>query len=127
MTFIVSRSRADSAMSGSVPFDQAGTLQRLGNDRALYADLVKFFLEDSKDLFNQLQTQMNAEDADGVGRASHALRGICANFGASEAVDLCWTIERRVGVGDWREVRTAAGQLDAGLKRLRLALEKSIA
>ncbi|MGC3967338.1 MAG: Hpt domain-containing protein [Pirellulales bacterium] len=114
-------------MPGSAPFDQAGTLQRLGNDRGLYADLVRFFLEDSKDLFAQVQNHTAAEDAEAANRASHALRGICANFGANEAVNLCWTIERRSGVGDWREVSGAVKQLDGALKRLCTALERSIA
>lgn len=114
-------------MSGAAPYDHAGTMNRLGGDAGLYTDLVRFFVEDSRDLFGKVQTAAAAEDADGVQRASHALRGICANFGAEESINLCWTIERRAGVGDWREVRGAVSQLETAVKRLRTALEKSIA
>ncbi len=127
MTFIVSRLRADAAMPASVSFDHEGTLRRLGGDTGLYKDLVGFFLEDSADLFQQLQIATAGEDVAATERASHSLRGICANFGAGEAINLCWTIERRAGVGDWHEVRAAQSQLDGALKRLRLALQKSIA
>lgn len=126
MSFIVSRLRADAAMSASVSFDQEGSLRRLGGDTGLYKDLVGFFLEDSADLYRQLQNATSGEDVAATERASHSLRGICANFGAGEAINLCWTIERRAGVGDWHEVRAAQSQLDGALKLLRLALQKSI-
>ncbi len=127
MTFIVSRLRAGAAMPASVSFDHEGTLRRLGGDTTLYKDLVGFFLEDSADLYRQLQSATVDENVTETERASHSLRGICANFGAGEAINLCWTIERRAGVGDWHEVRNAQSQLDGALKRLRLALQKSIA
>lgn len=113
-------------MSVSVLFDHEGTLRRLGGDTGLYKDLVGFFLEDSVELFRQLQVATAGEDVVATERASHSLRGICANFGAGEAINLCWMIERRAGIGDWREVHAAQSQLEDALNRLRTALRESI-
>lgn len=127
MNSIVSQLRADAAMSVSVLFDHEGTLRRLGGDAGLYKDLVGFFLEDSVELFRQLQVATAGESVIATERASHSLRGICANFGAGEAINLCWMIERRAGIGNWCEVHTAQSQLEDALDRLRTALRESIA
>ena len=113
-------------MSTTQTYDEAGTVERLGGDRQLFQDLVRFFLEDSQEITAKLEERCAANDSTGTERAAHSLRGICSNFGAKEVVDLCWVVERRSLVEDWREVNGAMAQLRDAVIRLRSALQAKL-
>ena len=64
-------------------FDLNATLRRLGGDTGLLADLIRVYAEDSPDLLRRLSSGIENRQFDQVRRAAHSLRGLAANFGAT--------------------------------------------
>ena len=71
-------------------FDLEKTLRRLDGNQELYQDLIRFFLEDSPVLLDRLRQGYREQDAQLVERAAHTLKGLAANFGASQPWKLLW-------------------------------------
>ena len=72
------------ALGGNSPvFDVQGSLQRLGGDKGLLADLIQFYDQDSPALLERLRMGVQTKCAEDVRYAAHALRGLVANFGAA--------------------------------------------
>jgi CheY-like chemotaxis protein len=74
-------------------FDLPGTLKRLGGDRALLAELVRMFKEDSPLIFNRLIAGAEAQRSGQIKHAAHKLRGLASNFGDSELTNTLQKIE----------------------------------
>jgi CheY-like chemotaxis protein/HPt (histidine-containing phosphotransfer) domain-containing protein len=68
--------------------DYRGTLRRLDGNEQLFNDLCRFFLEDVPGVLAKLRASLGREDAEGVERAAHSAKGLVANFGAKEAIEL---------------------------------------
>jgi HPt (histidine-containing phosphotransfer) domain-containing protein len=103
-------------------FDYTDTLQRLGGDAELYADLVRFFLEDSAELLQRLQLKVSDNDLRGTEHCAHSLKGLCANFGAHRATSAAFALEEAARGGQTDAIPQAARELEAAVTALRSAL-----
>lgn len=111
-------------MSATEVFDYRGTLERLGGDAGLFAELVRFYLEDTGDLLQKARDAAQQGDATTLARAAHSLKGLSSTFGGREAVDLAWRIEQSAMLGDLTHAPVA--ELEEAVKRLSEALKRQL-
>jgi len=83
---------ADSAADTAV-IDYRGAMQRLGGDTELFRELVRMVSEDAPGLVEVMWQCLDTADAAELLRAAHSLKGLAANFGASEVVDRARRLE----------------------------------
>jgi two-component system sensor histidine kinase/response regulator len=73
--------------------DFSASLQRLGGDKKLLRELIKFFLEDFPALIHAVRAGLAQGDWPKVQRAAHSLKGLSANFTAGPAVQALQAVE----------------------------------
>ncbi len=129
------RGRTDQTISESRPaepseanperraaFDLEAALARLGNDRAFFANLVEFFVEDYPQLLGQIRSALQAQDAPAVAHAAHSLKGLVANFDAHPTVRVVSRMEKAGFDNDLTTVAVLMESLEHELVRLLNAL-----
>jgi two-component system sensor histidine kinase/response regulator len=91
-----------------------------------YADvagrLVDLFVRSTPPLLTELRTAVERDDARGIRRAAHTLKGSCQNVGASFMADLCRALE-----AGHAEPRRVLDQLDFALARTEATIRRRIA
>jgi PAS domain S-box-containing protein len=119
--------RAGSAPADSDPaFDTKDVLARVEGDRALLAELVDIFREESPRLLSEIRQAMAAHDMKGVERTAHTLRGSVGSFGARAAAQAAHMLEitGRDGVppteGQYLELERELHRLDRDLSQLEI-------
>ncbi len=90
--------------SGDQRVDYRGLLRRLGGNEQLFYDLRRFFLEDVPGVLDKLQGALDQHNSEGVEQAAHSLKGLVANFGAREAMNLASELQT---IGRQRELERA--------------------
>ncbi len=103
--------------------DYRGTLRRLGGNRALFGDLVRFCLEDAPVVLAALAGALDRRDPPGVERAAHSLKGLVANFGAKDAALWAADLQRLGHEGDLSGATAIYEQLEREVHLLRRELE----
>jgi two-component system, sensor histidine kinase and response regulator len=103
-------------------FDADATLKRLGNDNQLFGDLLGFFLEDYPVLLDRLRQGLADRDFAAVALAGHSLKGLAANFDASEVVGAAAAIEKAGQDGDFEAANRSLETLGSEISRLHDAL-----
>ncbi len=63
-------------------FDKTDFLQRVEGDLELAKQLGEMFLEDARETMGVLRDRIGENDADGIMRAAHSLKGASANLSA---------------------------------------------
>ena len=71
----------------------------------------------------ELGTSLEANDAKGVERAAHSLKGLVANFGAKEATSLAGELQRCGRNGELDDVAHLFQRLETEVNLLRRELE----
>lgn len=104
--------------------DRRGTLRRLGGNEQLYQDLVRFFLEDAPTVLAELGTSLERDDAKVAERAAHSLKGLVANFGAKEAIQLAAELQHMGHEGDLTTAGRVYQRLQTEVNLLRRELEE---
>jgi HPt (histidine-containing phosphotransfer) domain-containing protein len=74
-------------------FDRQAALRRLDGDVELFEMLVEVFLQDSVQLLGELEDAAACGDLRSVERAAHSLKGLAANFDATQARDAAFALE----------------------------------
>jgi DNA-binding response OmpR family regulator len=69
------------------------SLERLGDDKELFRDLVTFFFEDYPVLQDEMHSSLIRQDWLTLQRTSHSLKGLAANFSASRTQRVLQEIE----------------------------------
>jgi two-component system, sensor histidine kinase and response regulator len=103
-------------------YELDNSLRRLGGDRDLFCDLIRFFLEDSPKLLDQLRSALVKQDGKSATHASHTLKGLAANFTARRAVDAADRVERLAAHKAFSDAEQAAVELQQRIEELRSAL-----
>lgn len=103
--------------------DRDGALKRMGGDVQLFQDMVQFFIEDAPGLLTEMDTANASGDAENVARAAHSLKGLAANFGATDAIEAAQTLEKQVKASGLAETDAAFANLHREMQRLLTALE----
>jgi len=87
----------------SAIYDYTGSLHRMGDDPGLFEEMAGLLRADAPALLDAVQTAHQQGDAPRLERASHTLKGLAANFGASRAV------MPRPKSNDWQSTANPAG------------------
>jgi HPt (histidine-containing phosphotransfer) domain-containing protein len=85
------------------------------------------FLESTPPLLNDMRRGIAAGDAGSVSRIAHRLRGSMANFGADEAVEAAFRLEKMGAEGDLTGADAACETLIEGYEALRAGLDRLLA
>ena len=104
----------------STIYDHDGSMLRMGNDEALFREMVGLLKTDAPQWFGALSTAHAERDMAKLQRAAHTLKGLAANFGASRAVNAAAEMERLA------KLRQTAG-MDSALSELKESLDELIA
>jgi two-component system, sensor histidine kinase and response regulator len=75
-------------------FDEAALLERVDGNLDIAIRLAAAFISESSGLLKQLEEALSKGDAKAANFAAHALKGAMSNFGAKEAVDVAFSIEK---------------------------------
>ena len=103
-------------------YDRAATLKRLGNDEELFRDMIAYFMDDYPRLLDQLRLGLLEDDARGVERSAHSLKGLASNCGSGPAARAASLVEDIGREGRLPEAAEAVERLVSELHRLRDAL-----
>jgi HPt (histidine-containing phosphotransfer) domain-containing protein len=98
--------------------NRALALSRVGGDEDLLREIAGLFLDDYPNLVAKIQEALQSNDARGLERASHSLKGSVANFGAEPAYQAALELERIGRSNDLANARAAYEKLDASLQSL---------
>ena len=96
------------------------------SDPTLFDQLVQAFLKDAPERIARLKMALGRSDADGVFAASHSLKGISANIGATQLAE---TANRLQVLAHRKELRAAAalvGEIEEDFARARQFLEAGV-
>ncbi|MGC4006540.1 MAG: response regulator [Pirellulales bacterium] len=85
-------SMAETTPVGKI-LDMNATLERLGGDKRLLGDLVRFFFEDFPSILDEIRTSLTKHDWPRLERAAHSLKGLAANFSAEKAQRVLQSLE----------------------------------
>jgi HPt (histidine-containing phosphotransfer) domain-containing protein len=116
---------ADNA--GESAFEDRVLRDRFDGDLDLLRLVAATFLESSPPLLHDMRQAIVAGDAGSVSRIAHRLRGSLANFGADEAVEAAFRLERMGAEGDLAGADAACETLMEGYETLRIGLERLVA
>ncbi len=67
----------------AIPEKFHGALQRMGNDAVLFCEMISMYCDDFPQLFEELQTEVAAENWETAGHHAHRLKGLVYSFGTS--------------------------------------------
>ena len=98
--------------------NRALALSRVGGDEDLLREIAGLFLDDYPQLVVKIQESLAANDANGLERASHSLKGSVANFGAEPAYQAALELERMGRSNDLTQARAAYRRLEESLHSL---------
>ena len=99
--------------------DYAGALSRVGDDKALLAELAAMFVEEYPNLLNQVRCGLREGNGPAVNASAHQLKGLLAQFGANRARDAAFSVETAGRAGDLHEASESFTELEYLMERLR--------
>jgi HPt (histidine-containing phosphotransfer) domain-containing protein len=102
--------------------DIAGTLSRFGGDESLFADMVRFVLDDAPPLYTKLRAAVETDDRAAIQMHAHALKGLIASCGGVRAANAAQRIESAVRSGAASETISLLESLGHELDQLEQAL-----
>jgi len=109
--------------------DRAAVLARLDGDEELLAELAGLFIQESPKRLWAIQQAIEQDDAQGLERAAHALKGSVGNFVIPTAVRAAQTLETMGREGNLAAADTAYAVLQeeiAGLVQVLQRLESEV-
>ncbi len=98
-------------------------LARLGDDEELLRNMIGYFLEDAPGLREQLSAAINDQNAEEATRLTHSLKGLCANFEATNASQIAERTEAACRDNQLSVASDGLPILDRELKALSTALQ----
>jgi PAS domain S-box-containing protein len=109
--------------------DRAAVLARLDGDEEQLAELAGLFIQESPKLLSAIQQAIEQDDAQGLERAAHALKGSVGNFVIPTAVKAAQTLETMGREGNLAAADTAYAVLQeeiAGIVQVFQRLESAV-
>ena len=109
--------------------DRAAVLARLDGDEEQLAELAGLFIQESPKLLSAIQQAIEQDDAQGLERAAHALKGSVGNFVIPTAVKAAQTLETMGREGNLAAADTAYAVLQeeiSGIVQVFQRLESAV-
>jgi len=108
--------------------DLQAALKRLGGNVELLREMIGFYLEDYQTLLQRIASAADSGDPTSLSRHVHSLKGLAANFDATEVIEATKsvTLAARAGFGraPLQEIDLLARAAEALAERLQRALEE---
>jgi len=119
--------RTTAAPPPAIPslWDKAAALDRLDGDEELLQDICRIFLEESPKQMGQLQQAVAQEDAEGVLRAAHRIKGESGILGATNVSQIAKQLETMGRDRELSRAATAFGQLQKEMTSLSSAVRQA--
>ena len=83
------------ADAAPVQFDMEETLERMGGDESLLAQIAGLFIEESRTVLPALRSAVQERDQSSIEHQAHSLKGSLSNFGAKHAYELARALEQK--------------------------------
>ncbi len=117
-----------SAVSGAERpiLNVTSALARFGGNQGLLRDVAQFFLEDSGQLLNDLETGIRKQEVEPATRQAHSLKGLASNFDAETCVAVAFAMEVACRAGHWDTAKLLLPNLKSECVRLIEALRREI-
>lgn len=96
---VSTRIRTPAPATGYMDFARLEEFRSVVPEFATIRAIVGLFIADMPARLAAISDACALSDADGLGKAAHALRGSAGNVGAIALMDLCATLERRAATG----------------------------
>ena len=121
---LIGKSPASAAPAPHVEptFDRDELLPRLGGDESLLVEMIEIFAAESPRMLADLRAAIDAQDADGVQRAAHNLKGSVSVFGARPATRSAQALEGMGRDNSLAGARFAVASLEREVEKLNHAL-----
>jgi len=100
-------------------------LDRLDGDIELWGEIRDIWLEDVGSLIDGVGKALDSRNADGLRRASHALKGASANVGATRVAAVAKNIELTALAADWGALTDLVTRLRGEVEEARTQLGKA--
>ncbi len=97
---------------------------QMDGEMDLIAELVRLYLADAPRLVNDVMVAAEARDAEGLGRAAHALKGSSANLGAKGLAVACDGLEKQARAGDFEGTVARAADVASTFEGVAAALTR---
>lgn len=107
-------------------FDYDSALERVEGDRALLMNMLGLYLDSSVKLIGLIQDTLRNQDARGLERAAHTIKGAVGTLSAQKAFDAALRLEQCAKTGDFIEAREAWTSLERELQILRASIERLV-
>ncbi|HEX2697126.1 MAG TPA: Hpt domain-containing protein, partial [Anaerolineales bacterium] len=101
------------------PLDLNSALSRFENDRAFFTEMCAEFIAGLPARLDELRAALKANDAGGLGRLAHNLKGVSANFSAGPLSQLALELEMRGKKEDLSDAPVLLDKLEAEAQRLK--------
>jgi PAS domain S-box-containing protein len=102
--------------------DESALLARFEGEADLLRDVVKLFMDDCPKLMDGIRGAVERNDAHGLERAAHKLKGSVANFSARASFDAALSLETIGREGHLEKARETLAALDKSIEELKPVL-----
>jgi two-component system, sensor histidine kinase and response regulator len=103
--------------------DREDLLERVDGDAEFLQELAGIFDEDCPKLLARLETAIKTHDPQELERAAHTLKGSVANFGATTAREVAFSLERMGRSGQLESADKLYTALEGEIAAFRVALD----
>jgi HPt (histidine-containing phosphotransfer) domain-containing protein len=104
--------------------DESIALTRVGGDAELLCEVIALFLDDYPNSLEKIRQAVNTGDSSGVEQHAHSLKGSVSIFGAQEALDAAFSLEKQGRSGNLTAAADSLKRLEQALVSLRPELEE---
>jgi len=104
--------------------DESIALTRVGGDAELLCEVIGLFLDDYPHSIEKIREAVSAGDPSGVEQHAHSLKGSVSIFGAKDALDAAFTLEKQGRSGDLTAAADGLERLEQALASLKPELEE---
>jgi two-component system, sensor histidine kinase and response regulator len=108
----------------AVVFDQVASLERTGGNEELLGEMAVLFAAECPKHLQEIREAIARQDAAGLARAAHTLRGSVSNFCAPAAVAAVGELETMGRNSELEGAAVACEALEAALEQLKPALAR---
>jgi two-component system sensor histidine kinase/response regulator len=103
-------------------FDQAGALERCGDDPTLLSELIDMFQAEVPGWLASLQEAIQSGQADNVKRLAHTIKGAVSTFGARRATALALEVELAGKEANFQAATASFDRLKEAIEHLKKSL-----
>jgi CheY-like chemotaxis protein/HPt (histidine-containing phosphotransfer) domain-containing protein len=103
--------------------DESIALSRVGGDAELLCEVIGLFLDDYPHSLEKIREAVTTGDPSGVEQHAHSLKGSVSIFGAQEAIEAAFSLEKQGRSGDLTASPSGLERLEHALASLKPELE----